>query len=112
VNDIRNRVQKASLFLLRLVFRVLFGLLALLLAMLPWFMTISLEDIGRGDDQIWWMKIENITLLGMADREVILIPMVLWFVAGFWFCIWLERLLAKAYRRLTAPKYGPPPTLL
>jgi hypothetical protein len=112
VNDIRSRVQKVSLFSLRLVFRALFGLLALLLAMLPWFMTIILEDVGRRDDQRWWEQISNIPLLGMAERGVILIPMVLWFVAGFWFCIWLERLVAKAYRRLTAPKHGPPPTAM
>jgi hypothetical protein len=114
VNDIRNRVQKASLILLRLAFRVLFGLLAMLLAMLPLFITIILEDIGRGDDQRWWDKISTITLLGTTDPRGagVLGPIILWFVAGFWFCIWLERLLAKAYRRLTAPKPAPPPTLL
>jgi hypothetical protein len=78
------------------------------------FVTISLEDVGRENDQAWWAFIAEIAMLGTAWSKdmVFFIVLAMWFALGFRVCIWLERLLARAYRRLTAPKYGPPPTTL
>jgi hypothetical protein len=89
--------------------RCLFGFATLLIPFLIFFRTVQLEDVGRGEDQMWWMNVEKVVLLGQIGPQslLILIPLVLWFLLGVAICIAIERRFKKRNKSANQTKQFP-----
>jgi hypothetical protein len=96
MTTLAGKLKFAGLVLLR----CFCGFLTMAASLIPSYITISLEDIGRTDEQMWWWETADLVLLGAAWNSGILFLLVLglWFAVGFGLCMLVERLVAKLFR--------------